>query len=116
MEPIAWKQSGVVAIDFNDQNVYGLENWRSVYKRSLWNCESQKQSSSEAFSTGRRVSFGDGNVVVVPVLSRHFSYEERTEGHDVGLFRVARRGPLELCGVARLGHCTKPTRALRTQA
>lgn len=30
MEPIAWKQSGVVDIDFNDQNVYGLENWRSV--------------------------------------------------------------------------------------
>ena len=30
IEPVAWKQSGVVAMDFDDQNVYGLKNWRSV--------------------------------------------------------------------------------------
>lgn len=46
----------------------GLRTGVPSNKRSLWNGESQKESSSEAFSTGRHVSFGDGNVVVVPVF------------------------------------------------
>ena len=47
-------------------------------------------------------------------VSQHFSYEARPEGEDTGPFRVARRSPFEVVGVAKSGHATKPTRASQT--